>query len=183
MWSGNNPAKGWSAKTFNRNAVACAILADLIAAESDVEYPEGAFTAGLLKSVGMLLIAIALPDEHLRIRQIYTTQSKSLAESEIEVLGFSHAALSGDILKHWNLPIQIQIAVAAQTLTPNLESLALGNLLSKAAAIVDSTGNFVQDWIRPSGSTAEESLARFGYPPQVQIAFQTEFDAMSKFFS
>jgi len=185
MWSGTNPAKGWSAKTFNRNAVACAIMADLIAAESEVEYPEGAFTAGLLKSVGMLLIAIALPNEHLKIRQIYTTESKSLSESELEVLGFDHASLSGEVLRLWNLPFQIQAAVSTRTESPSEDSVLLGDLLSKASIVVDYTGNLVQDWIRPPATedqTSQTQLARFGYPAKVQTDFQSEFDSLSKFF-
>ena len=64
---------------FNIHSVAVAILADLIAQRAPVEYPEGAFVAGLFHDLGKLLIAFALGEEYEYI------QASSAHTPEIEL--------------------------------------------------------------------------------------------------
>jgi len=76
-----------------------------------VEYPEGAFAAGIFHDLGLLLIAVAFHASHGRIQRLLEAGYGSVAECEMEVLGVSHADLSADALALWNLPVDIQRAV------------------------------------------------------------------------
>jgi HD-like signal output (HDOD) protein len=73
MWNSTALPSGWSSRSFNQHAVASAILADLLAVELDTEYAEGAFTAGLLQNVGLVLIALGLPAQYDSVLKAYQT--------------------------------------------------------------------------------------------------------------
>lgn len=111
VWNRVKMPANWSMMRFNMHSAAVAILSDLLAQRVQVEYPEGAFVAGLLHDAGRLLIAMALPQEHARILERYATGGLTMIECEKEVLGFTHAELSAEALKYWKLPEEIQNAV------------------------------------------------------------------------
>lgn len=111
VWNRVKMPPSWSMARFNMHSSAVAVLCDLLAQRVPLEYPEGAFVAGLLHDAGRLLIALALPEEHERILDLYAAGERRMIECELEVLGFTHAELSAEALKHWNLPEEIQIAV------------------------------------------------------------------------
>ena len=48
LWAKIKTPAGWSMSRFNDHAVAVALLADGFVQEAKVDYPEGAFVAGLL---------------------------------------------------------------------------------------------------------------------------------------
>lgn len=111
LWTKIRTPAGWSAPRFNIHSAATAVLADLLALELPVEYPEGAFAAGLLHDLGRLLIAISLPDEYEEIAELKTREGKSRSECEQALLEVSHAELSAAALSKWNLPQPIVRAV------------------------------------------------------------------------
>ena len=111
VWNRVKMPPSWSMARFNMHSAAVAVLSDLLAQRLPVEYPEGAFVAGLLHDAGRLLIALALPNEYERILEMYTESGRPPTECEMEVLGFTHAELSDEALKYWKLPEEVQIAV------------------------------------------------------------------------
>jgi putative nucleotidyltransferase with HDIG domain len=112
MWMNVRTGAGWNANTFNEHSVATAILADQLVTSAPANYPEGAFVAGLLHDIGKLLIAVAFPDDFPRIDRLCRETGKSAEENETVVLGFGHAELSAAALARWNLPMEVQDAVA-----------------------------------------------------------------------
>jgi HD-like signal output (HDOD) protein len=111
MWNQVRMPRGWSMAKFNLHSVANAMLADVVSQAAPVEYPEGAFVASLFADLGRLLIALALPDEHEQITLLCSNGGFSRSDCELEVLGFTHAELSCDALRAWNLPEDICVAV------------------------------------------------------------------------
>src|SRR5436309_2712438 len=107
-WSGAHVPGKWNPRQFNAHSLAVAVLSDLVALETPVPYPEGAFTSGLLHDVGKLLIAVAIPEQFETIWQIYQSGGDSVSDCEIEVGGISHAEISGAIMEKWKLPKPIQ---------------------------------------------------------------------------
>jgi HD-like signal output (HDOD) protein len=81
-----------------------------MAQQLPVEYPEGAFVAGLFHDIGRLLIALGLPAEFERVLDRYHHTDHPWVACEQEVLGFTHAELSADALAVWELPEPIQRA-------------------------------------------------------------------------
>ena len=107
-WSGARVPPKWDAKLFNVHSLALAVLSDLVVLEAHVPYPEGAFTAGLLHDVGKLLIAVAQPAQFETLQNRY--EAGCLEDPELEVVGVTHAEISGAILEKWKLPKAIQEA-------------------------------------------------------------------------
>jgi HD-like signal output (HDOD) protein len=111
VWNRTKMPASWSMARFNLHSSAVALLSDLLAQRLELEYPEGAFMAGLLHDSGRLLIALALPQEYERILELHAAGDRPVVDCEREILGFTHAELSSEALKYWKLPKEIQIAV------------------------------------------------------------------------
>jgi HD-like signal output (HDOD) protein len=143
VWNRVKMPANWSMMRFNMHSAAVAILSDLLAQRVRVEYPEGAFVAGLLHDTGRLLIAMALPQEHVRILDRYAAGGLTMVECEREVLGFTHAELSGEALKYWKLPEQIQTAVRDHHSSPAASVsglIPLSHVVDAANQYTNSTG-------------------------------------------
>ena len=180
MWSETRMPASWSMARFNTHSASAAILSDLLAQRLEVEYPEGAFAAGLLHDVGRLILALALPEHHARIELLHATGRPRL-DCEMEVLGFTHPMLSADALACWNIPVQIRIAVLDHH-TPSGD-LELSTVLDAANHYVNSTGASIAagdpEWSDP---TLIESLGLNDGSGTVLAEFAAEYSAMSAFF-
>ncbi len=112
LWNRVPAPAGWSSARFNLHSAAVAILADLLAQNLEVEYPEGAFAAGLLHDIGLFLIAVALPDEFEDLRSQCQAGGRTVDEIERGLLGFGHKELSAEVLQRWNLPLPMVQAIS-----------------------------------------------------------------------
>ena len=186
MWHRTAP-EGWSAVRFNLHATAVAIIADLVAQRIPVVYPEGAFAAGLLHDIGLLLVVTALPEEFRQIRRRYLDGGGTLEECEREVLGISHAELSAAALAAWNMPEPIQKAVRRQGHTPVAAGpeLPLSRLLEVADRVAEAEGWTVLEMIQPPECSARAILAEIGAGHCVAALleeFHAEFEPIRSFF-
>lgn len=183
LWAGQKGPSGWVQSQFNLHGVASGIMADLMAGETTLEYPEGAFAAGLLQNVGLLLEAVALPDDFKIVMGLYLASPEaSLVKCEREVLGIDHAELSAEILKQWNLPLPIQVAVGEHHRPcPG----RLGAVVAGADEVVHLLGVMLQPWHRVSTGTAQEKLESLGFglqTPKILEMYQAEYDVLCGFF-
>lgn len=180
MWSKARMPASWSMAHFNMHSASTAILSDLLAQRLPVDYPEGAFAAGLLHDVGRLIIALALPDEYARVELLHATGRPRL-DCEMEVLGFTHPVLSADALTCWNLPAQIRVAVLDHHAPPG--DMELSRVLDAANHYVNSTGASIvagdPEW---RDATLVESLGLNDGAGAVLTEFAAEYGAMSAFF-
>lgn len=171
MWTQAPVPAGWDPARFNAHSVASGVLSDLIAGGAQVDYPEGAFVAGLLHDVGKLLIATADPEAYAEVVSETERTGVSWAECEAGLLGVTHAELSGAALERWNLPAPIRDAVARHH-EPEQEGR-----LSAVVRAADEAANALGHSI-VSGTTqpvAESLMPLLGH-------FESEFDAMRKYF-
>jgi HD-like signal output (HDOD) protein len=190
MWNQVHTPPTWSMARFNMHSSAAAILSDLLSQRLSVDYPEGAFVAGLLHDVGRLMIALGLSEEYGRILQMHESGDKPLLECELEVTGLTHPELSAEALAHWNLPEPIQNAVRFHHI-PGLDpttigpgEVALSRVLDAANQYVNSLGvSILKKCPDSADATLIESL---GLPADqlqtVLVDFKNEYDAMSAFF-
>lgn len=185
MWSRVTMPASWSMARFNIHSSDTAILSDLLAQRLPVNYPEGAFVAGLLHDVGRMLIARALPAEHDRILAMHESGVPYL-ESELQVLGWTHPELSAEALAFWNLPEPISTAVRNHHV-PDVESpppMPLSRVLAASNEYVNSIGAS----ILPSNcdSVRTDMLESLGVNEDRLVSalaeFQIEHDAMAQFF-
>lgn len=182
VWNKVKMPLSWSMARFNMHSAAVALLSDLLAQRLTVEYPEGAFVAGLLHDTGRLLIALALPQEHDRVLEAYGRGGKAFIACEQEVLGCSHPELSAAALQFWKLPEQIQIAARDHHSPP--VKLALSGIVNAANQYVNSLGASIL--IKNSDSADAGVIESLGLDPDklggLLAEFRSENDAMAAFF-
>jgi HD-like signal output (HDOD) protein len=190
MWSHVKTPTGWSTANFNHHSVGVGILSDLLAQRLNVVYAEGAFAAGLFHDLGLLLIAIGMPDEYRQMSLLCQESKKWTQEYEIQVLGMTHAELSAEALAQWNLPEQIQTAVRYHG-SPELDptpveagQITLSRVLNAADRYVKGTGVFVSLFESPSDHP-EAELEQLGLEERLPVIlgdFENEFTAIKAYF-
>jgi putative nucleotidyltransferase with HDIG domain len=196
VWNRVKMPATWSMARFNMHSAAVAVLSDLLSQRLPVVYPEGAFVAGLLHDVGRLLIALALPEEHERVIEMFMAGGRSMTNCEMEVLGFTHAELSAEALRYWKLPEEIQLAVRDHHSSPvgSTGGIPLSHVVDAANQYANSTGLSILVK-NPAGSrqagqnqdsadgSAVEVLGLDTEKLQALLAeFRTENNAMSVYF-
>lgn len=190
MWSQVKTPPGWSMARFNLHSVAVAILSDLITQRQNVEYGEGAFAAGLFHDLGLLLVALGLPEEYKQITLLHQQSPKWTLEYEQQVLGLTHLDLSAEALAVWNLPEPIQKAVRF-TLMPDLDptpvepdGIRLSRVLNVADRYLSGIGTSLQlfEGSPEDGQIAIESLSLGEKLPTVLSEFESDFSAIKSYF-
>ena len=191
MWNHDRMPSSWSMARFNLHSAASAILSDLLAQRLPVNYPEGAFIAGLLHDVGRLLIAMSLPERHDRLLKLWERGERKHLECEEEVLGFTHPELSAGALAFWNLPAPIQIAVRYHHCTRLDDSilrpgeLPLSRVLDAANQYVNSLGVSILDE-NGEDSASPAVVESLGLDRDALTAvldeFASEYEVMAQFF-
>lgn len=206
LWNRLRTPPGWSMARFNLHSVAVAILADMAAQNAAVEYPEGAFIAGLFHDLGKVLIAIGCRNEYSAILGLQHAHGLSAYAAELEILGISHPQLSAQAVTAWNLPAPIQQAVLFHHSPQEDPSSAKGDQipLSRLIEAVDGYMNAIGISLvmrshaapavpaspapEPPSPELEESLARLRQIiPQGQLErtlaeFHQEFASIALFF-
>jgi HD-like signal output (HDOD) protein len=159
-----------------------AVLSDLLAQRLPVEYPEGAFVAGLLHDVGRLLIALACPEEYDRLLDLYGRGGRTLIACEQEILGFTHPELSASAMEFWKLPEQIRVAVRDHHTPPR--ELALSGIVDAANQYVNSLGGSIL--VKNTDAADAGAIASMGLTPEKLAALLNEFraenDEMAAYF-
>jgi HD-like signal output (HDOD) protein len=72
--------------------------------------PGEAFVVGLVHDIGKLLIALLPPEAQAPVDRACSAGCQASA-SELVFLGFDHAAVGGDVLRHWNFSAEMADAV------------------------------------------------------------------------
>ena len=190
LWNSIKTPPGWSMADFNQHSIATAMLSDMLCQLAPITYPEGAFVGGLLHDLGKLLLAVGLPDVHEEIINLSLRKQQSRLSSEMEVLGFTHADLSGEGLRAWNLPEPIQLAVCYHhqidkdpSPRPNGD-FPLSYVISAANGYVTQMGLPAQKGDIASEPKRDifESLKISGEVSRVLDEFHAEFEGIKGFF-
>ena len=105
---------GFNAEALQNHAVTTARIAAEMVPAAD---REAAYSAGLLHSIGVLVLASQLPDEWGRIVDEARASQRSLLDVERLVLGVDHGQVAAALLSLWGLPHDV-IEAVAQHLDP-----------------------------------------------------------------
>ena len=115
----------------------------------DKQIADMAFTAGLLHNFGVLLLAANVPDAYEQVLRTAQEQRVSIAWTELEAFGATHAEVAGAILAAWGIPFPIVNAVGWHPVPSASEDTAFSPLTAvHAATAVDAfaqTGMFSYD--------------------------------------
>lgn len=87
-----------------------AVYAKIIAKKLG-QNPEIAFTAGLLHDIGLIVLAVCIPDVYGQLFKRQPDSGLPLFELEQAELGFDHAMLGAEVARRWNFPEVILHAI------------------------------------------------------------------------
>jgi putative nucleotidyltransferase with HDIG domain len=113
------------ARRFWEHSLATAIGTDLVARELGHEKAEMGFIAGLLHDIGILVMALAMPDR--RWPPPGPAGSDPL-ELEAAAYGITHAAAGGAISRKWRFPPELIRAIEEHHVNPRGDSRQVGDL-------------------------------------------------------
>ncbi|EPR38688.1 metal dependent phosphohydrolase [Desulfovibrio sp. X2] len=108
---GETPAETIRLETFWRHSVGVGILARTLARRLRLNDPERHFVAGLLHDIGRLALCSVAPE---RVRAALAESRRRaipLRQAESQAAGIDHAAFGSMLLRKWNLPFSLALAV------------------------------------------------------------------------
>lgn len=98
-------------KNYWEHSLKTAILAQKIAEQCNVLHAEPYFLGGLLHDVGTMVIAMKLPELSRTLYMRFPDESTPKHDIEMQVLGFTHADVGGELLSSWSFPTHLVEAV------------------------------------------------------------------------
>ena len=108
----NIPCHLTSPDIFWRHSIATGILARKLARHCSVIGSERLYVAGLLHDIGSLLIYSRMPELSSEVLMMANGDEEVLCQAENDIIGFNHAMVSAELLRLWNLPENLVLAVA-----------------------------------------------------------------------
>lgn len=121
---------------FWRHSVGVGLAARALALRLKLSEPERHFTTGLLHDIGRLALCVAAPD---RARRVHELCAEGMAIGDAEAIcGLDHAAFGGMLLRKWNLPFPLALAVLRHH-APTREDSGVGAALTHVADIMVTT--------------------------------------------
>ncbi|MBL9207964.1 MAG: HDOD domain-containing protein [Opitutaceae bacterium] len=100
--------------TFCRNSLLCAFLMEELADYAELD-PKTAYTTGLLRSIGKLLMDATARAEG-RSEQIQPLGKEGLLEWEQQVFGLTHPEVATAVLRAWRFPVEVFMPIRDQYL-------------------------------------------------------------------
>jgi HD-like signal output (HDOD) protein len=162
---------------FTMHSEAVAVLADVLCDHLPVDFPDGAYVAGLIHDVGRLVIAHMCGELAADFIAKQVLAGVPVTECERNVLGIDHAEVSGIAAAMWQLPEPVGNAVHFHHSPPAADGensvLPLALVLAKADTFVNALGLS----ITPDVPLPEPRIEIAGHESQIREALKT-FETM-----
>lgn len=123
-----------------KHSVATAIMAKLLAVHVENIDGGNAFTAGLLHDIGKRFLSAFVADDFKKIMGLVVNDNMPFEQAEKEVLGATHAEIGALILKSWDFPSEMIMAVKQHHSQDALQQDPLTALVALSNALVVSMG-------------------------------------------
>ena len=96
--------------------------------------------AGLLHDIGMIVFALGIPEEFVKVLQQARRDGKDFSELEFAALGMTHTQVGACLMEVWGLPQTIIEAIKIHHQKPSIDlgSMHIGQLVQMAQGIVHS---------------------------------------------
>lgn len=102
---------GFNLGYFWRYSLHTAVVAKWLARKTH-QNDDLAFTAGLMHSIGQLIMHAAMPEQCLEIDKIADPWSARRMEIETHSFGYHYGTVSAELAKRWNFPTEFSAAIA-----------------------------------------------------------------------
>jgi HD-like signal output (HDOD) protein len=148
-------------ESFWKHSLACGIGARSLAISRQLPRAEKFFVTGFLHDLGRLVLLTRAPDEVAEVFNLYQSRKMLLREAEVEVLGFDHARVGGELMRLWQFPAHVResIALHHQPMSAGFYQLE-SSLVHVADHLVHAMqmGNSGEHFVPPLESKAWERL-------------------------
>jgi len=104
---------GFDHQVYWKRSVITAAASRVIGHWANAAAPDEMFLGGLLQDIGILVLNEAIPDSYGRLIANAKDDHELLAQLELLDLGSNHAEVGAWLLERWNLPANLQLAVAS----------------------------------------------------------------------
>ena len=135
-----------------RHSLGVAMTAHILGAKAGMKNPEEVFVGGLLHDIGKVVLYVKWPDVDQQITAATKDRSRSLMDTEREVLDVTHADVGGWLATAWHLPTSLREPIlhhhmpsAAQEATLQTAIVHVADVLVKGMAC----GNPGDDLVPP----------------------------------
>lgn len=126
-----------SMKQFWSHSVQTGLLARELQKSPGLKIDESMFTAGMLHDVGSLVLYNRLPEMSRSVIELRDREHQPVYKLENRIIGFNHAMLGAELMRHWRLPEFLQETVGchhepdvARQFPREAQLLALANAIS-----------------------------------------------------
>jgi HD-like signal output (HDOD) protein/ActR/RegA family two-component response regulator len=153
------PVEGFSIEALQERSLRTARLARRLVGDRD--RAEEAFTAGLIRDIGRVILALGQPDRYGLVVKEALASGRPFQEVEAEHLGVTHSQVGAYLLGMWGLPLSIVEVVAfhhapgAAAFSRSHEVLAAvhvaGVLVDQAAGGAGSRGDVDRSFLAQAG--------------------------------
>lgn len=151
-FSPKNRFEGFDLNAFWSHATAVGVFAQIIAEEIHLEESSDAFTAGIMHDIGKLVMLIYFEDEFGRILNRVAEDRLDFFQAEMVEIGMSHSEIAGKLLKRWNIPDVLALAIShhheVHLAEEDIQVAACLNLADFAAQYI-KIGNSGSPYLKP----------------------------------
>jgi HD-like signal output (HDOD) protein len=106
------PVLGLNSRQFWRNSVYTAVAARHLARPLGLDV-ELAFTLGLMRGIGQLMMHLAMPTAMLELDERISLFDPDRLAVEKETLGYNHLDVSAELVRRWNFPAVFYSVISA----------------------------------------------------------------------
>lgn len=135
---------------FWEHSIACGVAARLLAGKLRYRMPGEAFAAGILHDIGRLILSQYFPSEFAEVLSVMREEHLYIGHAEERVLGVTHADVGSWLAERWNLPDQLEQAIALHHAPGRVEGPAelpslihLADFLCRREKIGDGGGDIM----------------------------------------
>lgn len=126
--------------TYWRHSVMSGLIGRALAQHCSIRHTERLFLSGLFHNLGQLVILEQLPEEFNQIEALKAEAVKAPWEYEKDVLGYSYAEVSAELLRCWKMPDNILELVENQhnpSISSEPRTASLIHIASRTASQIE----------------------------------------------
>jgi len=125
------------------HSVGTAKASQLISENTNIEYPEKAYTLGLLHDIGKILLILSFPDQYAKVTKLAVDKKCQIIIAERELFNVDHTMIGKTLCDIWGLPEEISMTILSHhdlSLAPEknpelAQIISLGDFMCRKAQI------------------------------------------------
>ncbi len=136
------PCQALDIHDYWRRSIYAAVVSKIIGKRMGLRTHERLFVGGLLHGIGELVLAFKEPVLFVELKAAAVRRQVPMSVVQLEHLGFDYAAISGELLRQWQLPDELVVPVrhhaaafasAPPTMLDDVSVLQVASVISRAA--------------------------------------------------